>query len=258
MTYPVAAVLKEFLDEKFSFYNQQKFIDSDPVFIPHQFTKKEDIEIAGFLAATIAWGQRKTILRNASQLMSLMDNEPHCFILNFSAGDLKPFKKFVHRTFRGEDCTFFLSSLQNIYKNKGGLSTLFESGASGKEPIREAIANARKIFLEPWHLKRNEKHFSNPGTGSAGKRLNMFLRWMVRNDNAGVDFGIWKKISPSQLVCPLDVHSGRVARKLNLLKRKQNDWQAAVELTENLKRFDVADPVKYDFALFGLGVFEKF
>ena len=259
MNYPKAAELKDFLEEKYSYYHHKRFIETDPVSIPRQFTKKEDIEIAGFLAATLAWGQRKTILRNASRLMSWMDQDPHRFILNFKDADLIPFKRFIHRTFQPDDCIFYLKSLQNIYRNHGGLSKLFEPEVSLKKyEAGKAISNSRTIFFELPHLKRNEKHFSDPAGGSAAKRLNMFLRWMVRTDKAGVDFGIWKKISPSRLVCPLDVHSARVARKLGLLTRNQNDWKAAIELTDNLKRFDSADPVKYDFALFGLGVFEKF
>ncbi len=254
-----AAELQDFLEEKFFLYNNSKFIETDPVSIPHLFSKKEDIEIAGFLSATIAWGQRKTILRNARQLMRWMDDDPHQFISNFTEDDLDPFRKFVHRTFHADDCIFFLKSLQNIYKNHTSLSTIFATNnLNDNADILHSILNARKVFFELQHLKRNEKHFSDPSTGSAAKRLNMFLRWMVRKDKSSVDFGIWKEISPSYLLCPLDVHSGRVARKLGLLKRKQNDWKATVELTNNLKKFDSNDPVKYDFALFGLGVFEKF
>jgi len=251
-----AAELKDFLDEKTFLYNTIKFIETDPVSIPHLFSKKEDIEIAGFFAATIAWGQRPTILRNARQLMHWMDDDPHRFILDFTKKDLKRFEKFVHRTFHGSDCTYFLQALQYIYRNNGGLSTLFEKKKSNN--MQSAIIHARRVFFELPHLQRTEKHFSDPEAGSAAKRLNMFLRWMVRKDLQGVDFGTWKGITMAELICPLDVHSGRVARKLGLLRRKQNDWKAAVELTSSLKRFDSADPVKYDFALFGLGVFEKF
>jgi uncharacterized protein (TIGR02757 family) len=253
------AAIKDFLDEKFTFYNSEKFIESDPVSIPHQYSKKEDIEIAAFLAATISWGQRKTILRNASLLMSLMDHDPHRFILDFNNSDLRVFKKFIHRTFQPGDCIFFLQSLQNIYRNHGGLETIFKvSGPQKVFETRHAIVSSRKLFFELSHLKRNEKHFSDPSRGSAAKRINMFLRWMVRKDKAGVDFGIWNEIDARHLICPLDVHSGRVARSLGLLKRKQNDWQSAVELTNKLKEFDPKDPVKYDFALFGLGVSENF
>ncbi len=251
--------LKDFLEEKVLLYNNKRFIETDPVSIPHQFSKKEDIEIAGFLSATIAWGQRKTILRNARQLMKWMDDDPYNFILSFTEEDLKPFRNFVHRTFHADDCIFFLRSLKNIYEKKGGLSNLFAmKELNGNDQVKNSIVNVRNVFFELPHLKRNEKHFSDPSSGSAAKRLNMFLRWMVRKDHSGVDFGIWKDISPAYLICPLDVHSGRVARKLGLLKRKQNDWRTAIELTGNLKKMDPNDPVKYDFALFGLGVFEKF
>jgi uncharacterized protein (TIGR02757 family) len=248
--------LKEFLDEKVLLYNGPSFIELDPVSIPHLFTEKEDIEIAGFFAATIAWGQRPTIIRNAKKLMQWMDNAPHDFVLNFEEEDLKPFKSFVHRTFNGNDCIYFLKALQNIYRHHSGLSHLFTiSSPGGDDGIKKAIVFCRNKFFELPHMKRTEKHFSNPADGSACKRINMYLRWMVRKDKAGVDFGIWKQ-SPSLLVCPLDVHSGRIARKLGLLKRKQNDWKAALELTQNLRKFDPSDPVKYDLALFGLGVFE--
>ena len=251
--------LKDFLDEKVQLYNKPEFIITDPVSIPHLFTKKEDIEIAGFFAATIAWGQRPTILKNARKLMQWMDDDPYQFILNFDDHDLKPFHKFVHRTFNGTDCVFFLKAIQNIYKNHSGLEKIFMDALEKDSlHLKESIYHARNIFFTADHLRRSEKHFSNPNEGSASKRINMFLRWMIRRDLSGVDFGIWKNISPSLLTCPLDVHSGRVARKLGLLKRKQNDWKAATELTHNLLKLDANDPVKYDFALFGLGVFERF
>ncbi len=249
--------IKDFLEAKYLQYNQPDFIFTDPISIPHRFKKKEDIEISAFLTATIAWGQRITILKNARQLLSLMDDNPHDFILNFTNDDLKPFEKFCHRTFNGHDAQFFLTSLQNIYRHHDGLEGLFKIKKKDKN-VKEAISHARKIFFQPDHFKRTEKHFSDPKQKSASKRINMFLRWMVRKDKNGVDFGIWKGISPAQLICPLDVHSGRVARKLGLLKRKQSDWQAAEELTAKLRLLDPNDPVKYDFALFGLGVFEKF
>jgi len=248
--------IKQFLDEKVLLYNQPSFIELDPVSIPHLFNKKEDIEIAGFFAATIAWGQRPTILRNAKKLMQWMDNAPQDFILHFEENDLEPFRNFVHRTFNGSDCIYFLRALQNIYHHHGGLSELFTSSLNKPNAdIKEAIVHCRTLFFELPHLKRTEKHFSNPEEGSACKRLNMFLRWMVRKDKKGVDLGIWN-ISPSKLICPLDVHSGRIARKLGLLKRKQDDWKAAEELTGILRSFDKNDPAKYDFALFSLGVFE--
>lgn len=250
--------LKDFLEEKYILFNQPRFIELDPVSIPHQFTKKEDIEIAGFLAATIAWGQRPVIIRNANALLRLMDNAPHDFILNFRKPDLKPFRNFVHRTFNGQDCIYFLIALQKIYSQHGSLESLFKKHLSAN-PVnyKEAISGLRQIFFSLPHEERAQKHFSDPSRGSASKRINMFLRWMIRKDNLGVDFGIWN-LSPSLLTCPLDVHSARVARKLKLLRRKNTDWQAAEELTASLRKFDPSDPVKYDFALFGLGVFEKF
>ena len=247
--------LKDFLDEKVLQYNQKSFIESDPITIPHLFTKKEDIEISGFLAASIAWGQRKTIINNGLKLMQWMDNSPHDFIVNFKETDV--FSEFKHRTFNGIDCIYFLKSLQNIYKNHASLEAIFILN-SNKENGFDAINRARKHFFEINHPQRTLKHFSDPETGSAAKRINMFLRWMVRKDKTGVDFGIWDKISSDQLLCPLDVHSGNVARKLGLLNRKQNDRPAVEELTQQLKKLDKKDPVKYDFALFGLGAFEKF
>jgi uncharacterized protein (TIGR02757 family) len=250
--------IKSFLDAKVELYNSPAFIVDDPISIPHQFSKKEDIEISGFLAATIAWGQRKTILKNANQLILWMDKDPYNFVLNFSDKDLVPFRAFVHRTFNGIDSEYFLWSLKNIYQNHGGLEGAFCNGFnSDHENVKEAIINFRKVFFEMQHPARTGKHIANPEKKSAAKRVNMFLRWMVRNDENGVDFGIWQNINPSQLICPLDVHSGNVARKLGLLQRKNNDWQAAEELTNNLGKFDPNDPVKYDFALFGMGVAEK-
>lgn len=252
-------VIKNFLEEKTLFFNNTSFIETDPVSIPHLFSKKEDIEISGFFTATIAWGQRTTILKNARSLMHLMDDSPHEFITGFTQKDLKRFQHFVHRTFNGVDCVCFLMALRNIYLHSGGLENVFSMGiARADTDLGNAITQARKTFFDLPHQKRSEKHFSNPVEGSAAKRINMYLRWMVRKDNCGVDFGIWKSISPSLLSCPLDVHSGRVARKLGLLKRKQNDWKATQELTAELRKMDPDDPVKYDFALFGLGVFEKF
>lgn len=250
--------LQEFLDSKYDTYNRASFIESDPISIPHQFTKKEDIEIAAFLAATIAWGQRTTIIKNANKLMKLMDNSPFDFVLNAKTKDLKVFDNFVHRTFNEVDITFFVKSLQNIYKNHGGLQKKF-STKTKEDQCKNSIMNFRNLFFSIPYPYRTSKHVSNPSQNSSAKRLCMFLRWMVRNDKRGVDFGIWQNtFSSSELMCPLDVHSGNVARKLGLLMRTQNDWKAVEELTENLKMFDASDPVKYDFALFGLGAFEKF
>ncbi|WP_282136089.1 TIGR02757 family protein [Seonamhaeicola maritimus] len=249
--------LKEFLDEKVIQYNNPKFIESDPIQIPHQFSKKEDIEIAGFLTATIAWGNRKSIIKNANRLMHLMDNSPYEFVLNHTESELEKLMFFVHRTFNGDDCIQFIKSLKNIYINHSGLESLFVQHAK-KDSLQIAITKFKEVFFEIDHLPRTQKHVSDPLKNSAAKRINMYLRWMVRQDNAGVDFGIWKNISPSQLSCPLDVHSGNVARKLGLLKRKQNDAKALNELDKFLRKLDPNDPVKYDFALFGLGVFENF
>lgn len=249
--------LREFLDEKAALYNHPDFIVTDPIQIPHLFTQKEDIEIAGFLVATIAWGNRKSIINNGHKLMGMMGNSPFDFVMDFSGNNSKSIESFVHRTFNGEDLIYFLKALQHIYKNHGGLEKVFSAHCE-IDSTQPAIHNFKKIFFELPHLPRTQKHISDPFKNSAAKRLNMFLRWMVRKDSAGVDFGIWKNISPSQLSCPLDVHSGNVARKLKLLSRKQNDAKALAALDASLRKFDPADPVKYDFALFGLGVFEGF
>lgn len=251
------AALKEFLDEKADQYNRISFLDSDPIQIPHHFSKKEDIEISGFLTATIAWGNRKSIITNASRLMYLMDESPYDFLMNMGQDDMQRFSGFVHRTFNALDLEYFLRSLQNIYSKHGGLEAIFSSFAE-EDSLQPAIHNFRKVFFELDHLPRTEKHVSDPMKNSAAKRINMFLRWMVRPNDTGVDFGLWKTIKPSQLSCPLDVHSGNVARKLKLLKRKQNDAKALKELDSALRKLDPIDPVKYDFALFGLGVFEIF
>ncbi len=249
--------LKEFLDRKVEQYNNPKFIESDPIQIPHLFSKKEDIEIAGFLTATIAWGKRQMIINNANKMMEIMGNSPHDFVLNHSEKELSLANTFVHRTFNGVDFQYFIKSLKNIYQNHKGLEGLF-SLFPDDENNKLTIHNFKKVFFEIPHQSRTTKHVSDPMKGSASKRINMFLRWMVRQDNAGVDFGLWNDILMSKLSCPLDVHSGNVARKLGLLSRKQNDWKALEELDNNLKKLDANDPTKYDFALFGLGVFEKF
>lgn len=246
--------LHDFLEAAYDKYNRADFIDSDPISIPHLFSKKEDIEISAFLAATIAWGQRSTIINNGKKLVQAMDYSPFNFVMQANDKELQSLQNFKHRTFNSVDLSFFICSLRNIYTQHGGMEKVF----SKENTIKDALVYFNSVFFSIPHPKRTAKHVSNPAAGSASKRLNMFLRWMVRNDKRGVDFGIWKSITPSQLYCPLDVHSGNVARKLKLLKRNQNDWQAAEELTKNLKKFDATDPVKYDFALFGLGAFEKF
>ncbi|WP_299126207.1 TIGR02757 family protein [uncultured Winogradskyella sp.] len=251
------AELKDFLDTKVTLYNHPKFIESDPIQIPHQFSKKEDIEIAAFLTATIAWGNRKSIINNANKMMELLDHSPFEFVTQHQDTDLDRFEGFVHRTFNSEDLKQFVKSLQHIYKKHKGLEHLFAKHAKEKS-LQPSIHQFKSIFFEVPHLERTKKHVSDPLKNSAAKRINMFLRWMVRNDTNGVDFGIWQSLSPAQLSCPLDVHSGNVARKLGLLKRKQNDGKALAELDKALRRLDPNDPVKYDFALFGLGVFEGF
>jgi uncharacterized protein (TIGR02757 family) len=249
--------LKEFLDNKVIQYNNPKFIESDPIQIPHQFTKKEDIEITAFLTATIAWGKRQMIIKNSNRMVEIMDNSPYDYVMNHSETDLEKTAPFVHRTFNGDDFSFFVKSLQNIYLHHNGLEGVFNQ-FTVDENNKRVIHNFKKVFFEVSHQSRTMKHVSDPMKGSASKRINMFLRWMVRRDNAGVDFGLWKDIPMSKLSCPLDVHSGNVARKLGLLTRKQNDWKALEELDTNLRKLDAKDPTKYDFALFGLGVFEKF
>ena len=249
--------LKSFLDLKVEMYNRNSFIASDPIQVPHQFSKKEDIEIAGFLSATIAWGNRIMIIRNAKKMMEIMDNSPFDFIMNHSSKDLESITGFVHRTFNSYDLQYFIKSLQNIYQNHGGLECILKP-LKGDINYQNSITEFKTIFFELQHEVRTEKHISNPLKNSAAKRIHMYLRWMVRKDTKGVDFGLWKTHSPAFLSCPLDVHSGNVARKLGILTRKQNDWKAVHELDTKLRSFDVKDPVKYDFALFGLGVFEKF
>ncbi len=249
--------LKDFLDLKVETYNNKKFVESDPIQIPHSYSKKEDIEIAGFLSATIAWGSRSMIIKNSKKMMEIMENTPYDFVLNHSKKELKSINSFVHRTFNSIDFQYFITSLQNIYKNHKGLESMLKPTKNDTN-YQNSIANFKAIFFELPHQVRTEKHISNPLKNSAAKRIHMFLRWMVRNDSRGVDFGLWETHSPALLSCPLDVHSGNVARKLGLLNRKQNDWKAVFELDSKLREFDKNDPVKYDFALFGLGVFEKF
>jgi len=258
-THPELALdeLQSFLDEKVELYNHPDFIESDPIQIPHLYSQKEDIEIAGFLSATIAWGNRKMIIKNAQRMMELMGNSPYDFVMSHTDDQLERMESFVHRTFNGTDMVFFIKSLQNIYHNHNGLEAVFAQHQQS-DSMQASISEFKRIFFEIEHQNRTQKHVSDPANGSAAKRINMFLRWMARNDNKGVDLGIWKSISPAALSCPLDVHSGNVARKLGLLTRKQNDSKALAELDKNLRLMDPNDPVKYDFALFGLGVFEGF
>lgn len=252
-----ASELKSFLDEKVELYNTPDFIESDPVQIPHLFSLKEDIEIAGFLSATIAWGNRKMIIKNSHKMINLMGNSPYDFVMSHQDYHLEPLHDFVHRTFNGQDFSSFIKGLQHIYNNHNGLESIFRKHQQGSS-MQNSIHEFKKSFFEIEHQYRTQKHISDPLNNSAAKRINMFLRWMVRQDNKGVDLGIWKSISPALLSCPLDVHSGNVARKIGLLTRKQNDGKALAELDLQLRKLDASDPVKYDFALFGLGVFEGF
>ena len=252
--------IKDFLDEKVAQFNRPNFIELDPISIPHRFTKKQDIEIAGFFAAILAWGQRKTILNKCNELLECMDNAPHDFMLNHTEGDLKAVLGFKHRTFTEVDALYFIHFLSWFYRHQDSLEKAFLIGQTGAIDSMESmlIQFQRHFFSLEDAPSRTKKHISSPATRSACKRINMYLRWMVRQDQQGVDFGIWKQISPAQLICPCDLHVDRVGRKLGLITRKQTDWGTAVELTQVLRSFDPLDPVKYDFALFGLGVEEKF
>ncbi|MCS6905820.1 MAG: TIGR02757 family protein [Bacteroidia bacterium] len=249
--------IKEFLDFKVLQYNAPWFIENDPIVLPHRYRNKEDIEIAAFLVATIAWGNRKVIIQKGGQMLDLLGESPYEFVISHKERDLESLQNFVHRTFKGEDLIYFVKALRNIYEKYGGLECIFAKYAQ-PYTLQPAIHAFRNIFFELPHPSRTQKHVADPLKGSSAKRINMFLRWMVRIDKQGVDFGIWKTLHPGQLSCPLDIHSGNVARKLGLLKRKQNDALAVQELDAALRILDPVDPVRYDFALFGLGVFEKF
>ncbi len=253
----IKSEIKEFLDEKVELYNNPKFIESDPIQIPHLFTLKEDIEISGFLSATISWGNRKMIIKNSHKMLQIMGNSPYDFVMSHNDNNLEKFDNFVHRTFNNIDFSTFIIALKNIYENHNGLENIFFKNQE-IDSLQKSISEFKKVFFEINHESRTQKHVSDPLNNSAAKRINMFLRWMIRNDDKKVDLGIWKTISPSKLSCPLDVHSGNVARKLGLLNRKQNDAKALNELDLYLRKLDKNDPVKYDFALFGLGIFEGF
>ncbi|HEY0769290.1 MAG TPA: TIGR02757 family protein [Sphingobacteriaceae bacterium] len=260
IVHPPYEKLKDFLDFKADQYNSPDFIENDPIVIPHQFTKKQDIEIMGFWSAMLAWGQRKTIINKCNELIRLMDGAPHDFIKNHQDTDLKRFVGFKHRTFNDTDTLYFIEFFKHHYKKNDSLETAFlpADTSKGDVAVEEALNHFRSYFfsLEDYP-RRTIKHVSSPEQKSGCKRLNMFLRWMVRSDDKGVDFGIWKSLKPGDLICPMDVHVDRVARKLGLISRAQVNWQTAVELTERLREFDPIDPVKYDFALFGLGIEEK-
>lgn len=252
--------LKLFLDEKVKEYNQPAFIQDDPISIPHRFSKKQDIEIAGLFAAVFSWGNRKTIINKSNELIGLMDDAPHDFILHHKETELKKMLSFRHRTFNATDALYFIYFLKNFYKKNNSLENAFSDGTKRNDrTVENGLIHFHNLFFSHQNSPvRTRKHIPTPEKKSACKRLNMFLRWMVRNDNCGVDFGIWKSIKPAQLVCPLDLHVDRVARRYGLVKNKNTNWETAVELTDNLRRFDPIDPVKYDFALFGIGVLEKF
>jgi len=248
--------LKEFLDEKVNEFNTVNFIESDPISVPHRYSRKEDIEIASFLASSIAWGNRKIITKNGHRMMDLLGDSPYDFVMSHTNYQLEPLESFVHRTFNGEDFKYFIKALRHIYTNHGGLESIFFKYQT-VDSLQPAIHALHKIFFEIEHPQRTKKHVADPLKGSVAKRINMNLRWLCRKDNKGVDLGIWN-ISPAKLSCPLDVHSGNVARKLGLIHRLNNDLKALNELDNSLRMLDPHDPVKYDFALFGLGIFENF
>jgi len=252
--------LKDFLDRKVEEYDIPAFIKDDPISIPHLFNNKQDIEVAAFFASIFAWGNRTTIIQKSLELMKLMDMQPHAFIMGAGDGDLRKLKSFKHRTFNTTDLLYFLEFFRHHYSTNKSLESAFTRSMTKKdETVERALNGFYDYFFSLEHVpKRTMKHIASPAKKSSCKRLNMFLRWMVRKDSKGVDLGIWNNISPKQLVCPIDLHVARVAKRFNLLTRKQTDWAAALELTSSLKQLDPKDPVKYDFALFGLGVVEKF
>lgn len=250
--------IRELLERLHDKYNNPDFIADDPISIPHRFSTQEDIEISGFLAATIAWGNRKAIVKSANRMVEYMDGAPYDFIMNASESDLDRVLSYVHRTFNGGDFRSFILSLRHIYEKYGTMGNFFESEYSQSGDIRTAISKFRREFFTPEHEYRCEKHLSSIDKGAACKRTNMYLRWMVRRDGHGVDFGLWDKIPMSALYLPLDVHSGNTARSLGLLTRKQSDWKAVEEITVNLRKLDPSDPVRFDYALFGAGIAGEF
>jgi uncharacterized protein (TIGR02757 family) len=250
--------IKDLLDQKLLEFNSLGFISADPVCIPHRYSRKEDIEIAGLLAATISWGRRDLIVRAASKMMEMLWDAPYDFVLQANAKELKVLEGFVYRTFQGPDLQSMVLGIRRIYQEEGGLENLMQLAPEATDTAEGIIRYRNAMLATKGFTPRTAKHIADPSAGSSAKRLNMYLRWMVRKDGAGVDFGIWEKLRPAQLICPLDVHTGNVGRKLGLLTRSQSDWRAALELTEALRQFDPHDPVKYDFSLFGLGIFEGF
>lgn len=251
--------LYELLEEKADAFNHPAFIENDPICIPHSYRKKQDIEITGLLSAVLAWGQRKTIINKCREFFAMMDDAPHDFILHHQEDDLRPFENFRHRTFNGTDALYFIAFLHHFYQQHDSLEAAFTAGLTPEATDTEgALVHFHRTFFSlPDFPQRTRKHIATPERKSACKRLNMYLRWMVRHDDRGVDFGLWRNIAPHQLICPCDLHVDRVARRLGLIQRKPTDWQTAVELTENLRQFDPEDPVRYDFALFGLGIEER-
>lgn len=248
--------IKTFLDEKVLAYNTSAFIETDPISLPRLFNQKQDIEIAGFLAATISWGQRQSIIKAGHDILRLMDYQPYDFVIN---GDVNAIPDgSVYRTFNGTDLRYFILALRNIYTIHGGLEKVFTTGYLPNKSLKESIAHFREVFISVKAPERSGKHVANVLKNSSAKRICMFLRWMVREDKMKVDFGLWKNIDSAHLMLPLDVHTGNVARKLGLLSRKQSDWKAVEEITARLREFEPSDPIKYDYALFGLGIFENF
>ncbi len=244
----------EILEELHDRYNRVEFIETDPISIPHRFLKKEDIEIAGFFSAILAWGQRSQIIKSANWLMELMENEPYSFTMQAGKKELCRLEKFYYRTFQSVDALFFFRAVREIYLNYGGLEKVFTRAFQEEKNMENGLKKLYSLFDAVPHEGRSMKHIANIAKGASAKRLNMFLRWMIRKDNRGVDFGLWEQIPSSALFIPLDVHSGRIAREFGLLLRKQNDWKGVLELTNTLRQLDPDDPVKYDFALFGFGV----
>lgn len=250
--------IKDLLDQKLLEFNRPSFIGLDPICIPHRYSNQPDIEIAGLLAATIAWGRRDLIVRAAGKMMELLWDSPHEFVMKANGKELKALEAFVYRTFQGPDLQSMVLGLRRIYEEEGGLEQVFKLNPLTTNTMEGIVQYRHAMLATPGFTARTAKHIADPSAGASAKRLNMYLRWMVRRDGAGVDFGLWNSLNPAQLICPLDVHTGNVGRKLGLLTRKQSDWKAALELTEALRSFDPSDPVKYDFSLFGLGIFEGF
>ncbi|RPE13334.1 TIGR02757 family protein [Chitinophaga lutea] len=251
--------LREYLDAKAAYYNQPAFVEGDPICIPHRYRQLQDIEIAGFFAAILAWGNRTTIINKCTELMELFDDSPYDFIRHHQPRDRMRLMGFKHRTFSGLDLLYFVEFLQHYYQNLTSLQFAFSGHITPADAnVEKALIGFRHMFFAMEHPERTTKHISTPARNSACKRLNMYLRWMVRKDENGVDFGLWEYISPAQLICPMDVHVSRVAARLGLIEKADASWKTAVELTDRLRELDPEDPVKYDFALFGLGVIEKY